>query len=116
MIGFDTETEVEVNRLTGRPTGAKKKVGLLQLCYRNKENEKKVLLLRLCKTAAIPQRVLELFADSSITFAGNNIHNDMTVLMKDFPKLKDAFKQRGGKRKNMVNLSVHARKRGRHPN
>ena len=111
MIGFDTETEVEVNSLTGRPTGAKKKVGLLQLCYRNEDNEKKVLLLRLCKTATIPQRVLELFADSSITFVGNNIHNDMTVLMRDFPELEEAFKMRGGKRKNMVNLSVHARRR-----
>ena len=45
MIGFDTETEVEVNHSTGRPTGVKKKVGLLQLCYRDENKEKNVVML-----------------------------------------------------------------------
>lgn len=43
VIGFDTETEVETHSWTGHPTGRKKKVGLLQFCYRDRTNKKRVL-------------------------------------------------------------------------
>ena len=55
--------------------------------------------------------VKTLFEDASITFVGNNIHNDITVLLKDYPELAEVFQRRGGKRKNMINLSTYARRR-----
>ena len=64
VVGFDTETEVEKNPITGRITGIKKKVGLLQFCYRDSQNEKQVLLLRICKSATIPNRYLQIWAQN----------------------------------------------------
>ena len=110
-IGFDTETEVETNSATGRPMGVKKRVGLIQLCYRDGEQKEQVLLLRICKSAKIPDRVQALLEDKRITFVGNNIHGDITGLIRDYPEMKAVFERRGGKRNRMINLSVHARRR-----
>ena len=93
VIGFDTENKVETTS-SRRPLGIRSKVGLIQFAYRDNENPKHVLLIRLCKQRKFPESVLALFRDHSITFVGINIHGDLTNLQKDFPEIMNVMKAR----------------------
>ena len=82
IVGFDMELKA-VFRRHGR--SGQDKVALMQICYVDKEEQERVLLIMTYRLKSLPDQLEAFLLDQSITCVGANVTGDFRKIGRIFP-------------------------------
>eukprot|EP00956_Cyclotella_meneghiniana_P017776 scaffold29226_cov58-Cyclotella_meneghiniana.AAC.5 len=87
------------------------KIQWIQIAYRTKDDEIRVLLLWVGNVTKLPDSLVNLLCDNSIIIAGNQVSGDLKYIGHDF-KIEPMMAVDQKMRENVINLGKYAHVRG----
>ena len=105
VLGLDAEWKVPINA-DGRVCGPPDKAALIQIGYRDEDNQLQVSMYHVRRLKSLPRSLADLLHHKSIRFAGNGVTGDLSKISRDFSNIQIDTKNVG------VNLYEMVTRRG----